>query len=647
VYAPATGVARVERTFAGAYGRGRPPRLAAAVESTGPAVSAAAEDFGVAWTGPPASLSPGGLPDCLLDGEIFNLESIARRVGVATGETPEATLAAAYARLGESLIPRLRGDFALLLWDACSRSGVLARDQLGAGGLFIHVEGGRLWFASELASLLDALPRAPAPDHEALLSWLAEGRLPPDRTLYRGVVQVPPACLLRLRDGCWERARYWTPTFAAPDRLDPDEAAAELHQAVAVSVERRLRGRRRAGVLLSGGLDSGAVLGVASSVAATTQSSLHAYSAVFPGHPAMDESELIEVQAGFNGTPLRQMPVTDGSPLAAGLRYLDRWRAPLPVPGHFMWEPLLEMAVGEGAECMLDGEVGDELFGTAALLLADRLRRGDVASAVWLARSFPGIGASPSRRLVLSLLGDYGLMPCLPAGMGRLVGGRRHVPFWLRRSQARRYDGPDPQPWRSLEGPRWWAQLADMVLRGPERMGFFDYFRRRGKAARLPAHHPFLDLDLIERVLALPPEHGFDPSLNRPLLRRAMRGVVAEPVRLRPGKSQFSSPVLDRLAVGDRGALALLLDGKHAEVTAFADPGAMRSLVDGGPAGHPRGEAMWVMEVWRLALAEGWLRSLADADFTRTMLDESTVVSRATSYVSRTRQATTRRTLSS
>ena len=253
MYAPATAAARVERTFAGAYGRGRPPRLAAAVESTGPAVSAAAEDFGVAWTGPPASLSPGGLPDCLLDGEIFNLESIARQAGVACGDTPEATLAAAYARLGESLIPRLRGDFALLLWDARSRSGLLARDQLGAGGLFTHVEDGRLWFASELASLLKALPRAPAPDQEALLSWLAEGRLPPDRTLYRGVVQLPPACLLRLRDGGWERGRYWTPTFAEPDRLDPDEAAAELHHAVTASVERRLRGRRKAASFSVGG----------------------------------------------------------------------------------------------------------------------------------------------------------------------------------------------------------------------------------------------------------------------------------------------------------------------------------------------------------------------------------------------------------
>jgi asparagine synthase (glutamine-hydrolysing) len=621
VFAPAPAAARVERTFAGAYGRGGPPRLAAEVECAGPAVSAAVGDLRVAWTGPHASVSPGELPACLLDGEIFNLESIASRAGLPGDDPPETTLAAAFGRLGEGLLPLLRGEFALLLWDARRGTGLLARDQLGAGGLYIHVEDGRLLFASELASLLAALPRVPAPEGEALVRWLAEGTLPPDGTLYQGVVHLPPACLLRLRDGTWEPARFWSPTFAPPGRLDPDEAAEEVHRAVTQSVERRLRGRRRAGVLLSGGLDSGAVLGVASDVAATTQSSVHAYSAVFPSHPALDESELIGVQAALHGTPVRQMAVTEGSPLEAGLRYLDRWRVPLPVPGHFLWEPLLDVAAAEGAECMLDGEVGDELFGTSALLLADRLRRGRVVGAARLARSFPGAGASPSRRLVLSLLGEYGLVPCLPAGMARVATGRRPAPFWLSRAEARRFaDAVDPHPWRSLQGPRWWAQLADSVLRGPERMGFFDYFRRRGRAARLPAHHPFLDLDLIERVLSLPPEYGFDRNLNRPLLRRAMRGIVAEPVRLRPGKSHFNSVMLERLGVGDRGPITRLLGGRDVEVVAFADPWGVRSLLEGGPRAHPRGEGRWVLDVWRLALAECWLRSQADTDFAPDLL---------------------------
>lgn len=609
----------MERTFAGYFGRGGPPRLAAAVQSAGPAVSAEAGGLSLAWTGPRASAAPGELPECLLDGEIFNLESISARAGLCGDDPPETTLAAAFRRLGENILPLLRGEFALMLWDRSRGAGLLARDQLGAGGLYMHAAEGNLHFASELASLIATLPRVPPPSDEAVVQWLAEGTLPLNGTLYRGIVCLPSACLLRFGNGVWRTARYWTPSYARPGRVDPEEAAAELHHALRESVERRLRARRRVGVLLSGGLDSGAVLGVASGVAATTQSSLRAYSAVFPRHQALDESELIGVQADHHATPVREMAVTGGSPLEAGLRYLDRWRVPLSVPGHFLWEPLLDAAARDGAECMLDGEVGDELFGTSALLLADRLRRGRLLSAMRLARSFPGVGASPNWRLVLSLIGEYGLVPCLPAGVARAATGRS-APFWLRQAEARRFlDGWDPHPWRYLQGPRWWAHLADAVLRGPERMGFFDYFRRRGRASGVPAHHPFLDLDLIERVLSFPPEYGFDRSLNRPLLRRAMRGVVAEPVRLRAEKSYFTSVIFDRLDVRDRGPISRLLDGKGVEVVAFANPADLRSLLEGGPRAHPRGQGRWVLDVWRLAIAECWLRLQADADFARNL----------------------------
>lgn len=146
-------------------------------------------------------------------------------------------------------------------------------------------------------------------------------------------------------------------------------------------------------------------------------------------------------------------------------------------------------------------------------------------------------GRSPSHSLVISLLGEHRLAPFLPRAVARLASARRAAPWWLYRAHARRYEWSlDPRAWRTLEGPRWWAQLADAVARGSEGIGLFDYFRRRSRAAGLPAHHPFLALDLIGVVLTLPPEDGCDPGLTRPLLRTAMRGLVPKAVRLRPGE---------------------------------------------------------------------------------------------------------------
>jgi asparagine synthase (glutamine-hydrolysing) len=622
--APRThGPARIERAFAGASGTTAVVRLRAAVESADRSAVAAAGGLAVAWSGPPAPAPPlAGSLACLLDGEIYNLDEIARLARVSAHAAPEAVLATAFGRLGESMVARLRGEFALLLWDARSNSGVLARDQLGSGNVFVHARAGRLLFASELRTLLEALPGTPDPDRQALVQWLGAGTVPADRTFYQGVVPLPCASVLRLQGGRWEVARYWSPRYVEPRRLDVEAAAAALRGAVAGAVGRRLHGRRTVGVLVSGGLDSGSVLAAANGPAPAKEASLRAYSAVFPGYKSLDEGRLARLQVDHHALPSVQLSVSHGSPLRAALRYVDRWRVPLPVPGHFVWEPLLETAARDGAECMLDGEIGDELFGAAVFLLADRLRRGRVGGAFRLARDVPGAGSSPSRRLLLSLLYHYGIAPSLPHGLARRTVAREAVPRWLGRADARLFARScDPQPWRSLEGPRWWAQLACAVTQGPDGIGFWDYYRRRGRAAGVPAHHPFLDLDLIELVLGLPPEHGFDPNLSRPLLRRAMRGIMPEEVRARRDKCYFDPLLVDCLAVDDRQIVTRLLSAPDAEILRFADGAGVRALLDDGPSRHPRGASSWMREVWRLANAECWLRSQSEPSFARNLLE--------------------------
>jgi asparagine synthase (glutamine-hydrolysing) len=621
---PALGAQRVERTFVGTYGTAAPNPLSTAVSFAGWVAEDRTGPFTAAWTGPPAPAPPSAeRSGCLLDGEIYNLEQIARLAGVPPHPAPEATLAAAYEQLGEKLVAALRGEFALLLWDARARTGLLARDQLGAGNVFVHSGTGRLLFASEVRALLGALPRTPAPDRQAVVHWLADGTVPADKTMYESVVTLPPASVLRLRDGRWAATRYWTPRYFEPRRLDAEAAAADLRRAIAAAVGRRLHGRRTAGVLVSGGLDSGSVFAVASGLAAAGEASLRAYSAVFPGYKSLDEGRLARLQVDHHGLPSLELPVDHGSALRAGLRYLDRWGVPLPVPGHFVWEPLLERAARDGAECMLDGEGGDELFGAAVFLLADRLRGGRVGEAFRLARDVPGAGPSPSRRFLLSLLYHHGIAAFLAPALTRRTVGRAAVPRWLRRADARLFARSwDPQPWRGLEGPRWWAQLAHAVTRGPDLIGFWDYYQRRGRAAGIPAHHPFLDLDLIELVLRLPPQHGFDPNLSRPLLRRAMRGIMPEEVLARRDKCYFDALLVDSLAIDDRKLITRLLSAPDAEIASFADGAGVRALLRGGPSRHPLGASSWLRDVWRLANAECWLRSQRDPSVARALLDE-------------------------
>ena len=118
---------------------------------------------------------------CVLNGYLYDPADLARELGVAC-ESAAELVARGYRRFGEEILTRLRGRYALALWDSRSQRGVLASDLLAVGALYYWRGAGRLAFASELKDLFSLLPATPGPDPISFTSWLT-GRLPAaDRT---------------------------------------------------------------------------------------------------------------------------------------------------------------------------------------------------------------------------------------------------------------------------------------------------------------------------------------------------------------------------------------------------------------------------------------------------------------------------------
>jgi asparagine synthase (glutamine-hydrolysing) len=325
---------------------------------------------------------------------------------------------------------------------------------------------------------------------------------------------------------------------------------------------------------------------------------VHACSVTFPRHPAADESSLIAEVAATIRAERTTLPFQGGSALAAAERFIEEWELPPPVPNHFVWEPLTRAAALAGVRVMLDGEGGDEAFGLAPFLLADLVMRGRPLAALRYARAIPG--ARRSRRLMIEQLLEYGLLGAVPHGAHhRAAAG----PSWLA-PRARALLDHDRWRWKLADGPRWWAQLAYALTLQPERLGAWDYFRRRAASAGLTARHPLRDLDLVELVLGLRPELSFDAHLTRPLLREAMAGAVPDKVRLRAGKSLYDALAADALAGPDLAVARTLLAARDAEVRRYTEADSVARLLC-----VPRGAASgWSRPVWRLATAELWLR---------------------------------------
>jgi asparagine synthase (glutamine-hydrolysing) len=316
---------------------------------------------------------------------------------------------------------------------------------------------------------------------------------------------------------------------------------------------------------------------------------VRAYSAVFPRHPTIDESALIELLTCELELSSFALPVLGGSVVSGAVDYMREWEVPATSPNLFFWATLLRQAARDGVTAMLDGEGGDALFWLSPYLLADRLARGGLRSAVSLAGRFPSDAGRMPPSIVARLIRDWGIKGAVPYPLHRLrqrIRGRAaFAPRWFTQESIRlRFDTDPALDWKRSGAPRWWSALLDGVT-GIGSTLVHDASRRRNASVGLHARHPLLDVDLIELVLGLPPELAFDARLSRPLLRESVRGLIPEDVRLRPTKSSFDALFHELLSGGDLAAARSLVLAPDAEVNAFVDPIRVRAeLFDKGPS---------------------------------------------------------------
>jgi asparagine synthase (glutamine-hydrolysing) len=501
-----------------------------------------------------------------------------------------------------------RGAFAEIAGDG--DRALVARDHLGSCPLFYASVGPTLYVASEIVPLLALLPRRPEPDREEVARRLARGVGEHGRTLFAGVREVPAAHALLADEHGWRLERYWRPQpRGGLADADPAAAAAALRAGVEAAVDRHAPEDGRIGVLASGGLDSSAVLACAvASARGAGRPTPGAWLGV-PELPDLDESAFLDDVAAHCETETVRVPVPSGPIVPRALDFLDRWAVPLEYPGGAFFLPVQEAAAASGVAALLDGEGGDELFGCQPLLIGDRLRAADVRGAARLARALPGVSSLNAR--ALAVVARRWVAPALlPPHVLKTVRRVRSRPAaeWLHGAAHDAAVEPEEDRWQRDGEPRWRAQLGWTLTEGRDVFGVHDHLRRISSMAGVQDVHPFLDVDLIELVLGLPPQLAFDADLDRALLREAMRGLLPESVRRRGGKVYFGALLRDALLGPDHEVVDRVLTGGPLELGDLVDRGALIALWRGSPDRCPRGPLAWATESWRAFAFELWLR---------------------------------------
>jgi asparagine synthase (glutamine-hydrolysing) len=523
-----------------------------------------------------------------------------------------------YEEHGPAFARRLRGMFAVAVWDAPRGRLVLARDPFGIKPLYYRLVDGRLTWASELKALLHDPAVSRDIDLDALEAYLALNAVPSPLSIFREIRKLPAGhVLVWQRDGSGRGPAsvriepYERPAvaMAADLRDEPDEAlAAELRDRLRDSVRAHLLADVPVGVLLSGGLDSSAITAFAAEAATEP---VRTFSIGFEERSFDELANARRVAERF-GTDHHELVVRpDAADLLPALAaaFDEPFADSSALPTY-----LVSRLAADHVKVALSGEGGDELFGGYYTYVADTL-------APWL---------SPVARLARPLVER------LPTSTGK-------VSFDYKAKRFVRSAGLPP-----LERHVGWketfsADARDALLDGRRGADPLDLYRERfgrsvgstrlgrlqdvdlgiylvddllvkvdraSMAHSLETRVPFLDPVVAGLALALPDRLKVRGLSTKRLFRRAVRDLLPREVVDGP-KHGFSIP----LAAWMKGPLLPLARDLLSAATlrshGFFDPDVVGRLIDDHAAGRvDQARPLWNLLTFGLWY-EAWVRAPA------------------------------------
>jgi asparagine synthase (glutamine-hydrolysing) len=473
-------------------------------------------------SGPETAHSAAGA--VLFDGVLYEREALAGRLGVDPRRFGDAALILqALERSGADVARQIKGLFALVAWDAARGQLIAIRDALGAYPLFYaHGAGGTLLASTSIEALVRHPAVDPAINRAALADHLCHRWPYPDETFYRAVKRVLPGCRLIVDRAGARVERYWDPAPPGePVNWIGEEELASFGDRLDTAVGRMLA-QGRAGIFLSGGLDSISVAAFAADRA--RRSSLPppiALSLGFP-HPECNEETVQRGVAGALGLEQEFVPfgaaVGGGGLLAPALEYSRSSPAPMLNTWSPAYTELARRGKRRGVQVIMTGAGGDEWLTVSPYLAADLMRAGDMRGLAHLVASWRRSYRMPLPRVLRTLLWTFGGRPLAGLALHRLAPAMWHRNRLARLQRTTRtWVAPEPALRRELD-----ARTADALRPAAPRGGFYFHEVRAGldhpltsmeleeifemgRRLDLRFRHPYWDADVVDLLYRTPP----------------------------------------------------------------------------------------------------------------------------------------------
>lgn len=304
----------------------------------------------------------------IYNGEIYNYIELRKELGEEAFRTHSDTevVLRAFQRWGADCVNRLRGMFAIAIWDAVEQRLFLARDRFGIKPLYWAKTSAGLYFASEVKALLPFLDRRQV-NGAALSDYFTFQFCLGEKTLMEGIWQLPAAHFAVLSLGQQPKPqRYWEVHYVVDYDHTERWFTERLLELVNDSVRVHLRADVEVGSYVSGGVDSSLLAALARQI--RPEGPFKAFNGRFGDGLDFDESRYAKALADEQNMQLHVADIGEQDfvdHIAKVIWHLDQ---PTAGPGSFP-QYMVSRQVGEHIKVVLGGQGGDEIFGGYARYL--------------------------------------------------------------------------------------------------------------------------------------------------------------------------------------------------------------------------------------------------------------------------------------
>ncbi|HKX31070.1 MAG TPA: asparagine synthase-related protein [Blastocatellia bacterium] len=531
-----------------------------------------------------------------VDARLDNREELSEELGLSSAQAriiPDSRLILrAWQAWGESAPERLVGSFAFAIWDDTARRLFCCRDHLGNRSLFYFYDGRRFIFASEAKGIL-AVPgltrRLNTARLVAMLSLVTRFG-DHEQTFYQEIYSLPAGTSMSVDAGGLHRRTYWTPDAETEWRYSSETEALEAFREL---IDRVIRAQTRSafpvGALLSGGLDSSAVVSVAARSLAAEGQPLTTFSAVLPeNHPSgmIDEREFIEQFSDWQNLSLRYISDPQRGPFDDLERLTWQTESPFLTSRHYLYAAFAQAARESGIRVLLNGDWGEagpttHAFGYYAELLlqlkwgllARELSRRSRIQRTPLTRLARSLVVGPIVRHVVRQFTSRISLPSAEVRHAMTPGFvAQHLPS-LTLSRDEPLKGYNVLRPNHRQNQRRFAWL--MYRRHGSPQGLFAGYEQ------LDMRYPFSDHRLLSFCRAAPGRLKVRDGYTRYLIRAGLDGILPPRIQWRICKQPFSPDYHRRYAAQRAQARRILAEIAPGDpVRAIVDVERLRRLVE-------------------------------------------------------------------